>query len=233
MKLSATCYSILLLLLCISCKDTTPPREFAFHPKEDTPYQYQMIFTSEDMNMNMNYEVTCNFKQEEDSISMLTTIDKIEYLGTSERDRDSNEHYQNFVNTTILLNYNKYGKSLFTEENPKRVINPDFFVIEFPERALKIGDIWTGIKLTKPDFIFSSIKTKYTLKKIEDNNHIIAVEMISEMDDNADPGLKSLTKDYVGTYIVNNDGTVKSATLTMTLFSGFSYSKAKISIQII
>lgn len=230
MKLSSIFYSILILLLCISCKDTRS-REFTFHPKENTPYQYQLTFTSEVM--NMNYEVTCNFEQEKDSIRMSTTIDKIEDLDAPETDKVTNDHFQHFINTTIHLTYNNYGKSFSEEDNQKKIINPEFFVVEFPQKAIKVGDVWTGTKSAKPDFIFSSIKTKYTVKKIEDNNHIIAVEMISKMDDNTDPVFKTMIKNFVGTYIINNDGTVKSATLTLTSFDGFSYSKAEISIQTI
>lgn len=223
MKLKPIFYSFLLLFTFVNCKDTAQ-KEFVFNPT--TSKQYQFKLTSK--NLNYTYEVTCNFKKEKDSIIMSTIIDKMEILGTSEIDKEMNKEYQHFINTTTFSAYNKYGKSLFAEDSPKRILNPEFFVVEFPEKAIKAGDTWSGKKSTNPDFIFSVINTKYTLKKIIDNNNAIAVEMISEVKENTDP---TMTKKYVGTYIINNDGTIKSATLKLTGNTGFSVVSGKIEIN--
>lgn len=219
-------YLFLVFYTLVSCQNPVP-KEFTFSPTAAKQYHLKLSSTA----ANINYKVTCTFEKENNNIVMSTTINEIQNIGDSEMDNEINQEYQNHVNSNITSVYDNFGKSLPDETTEKRIINPDLLVIEYPKHSIKEGDTWTAQKSAKPDFIFKSIKTNYTLKKIQSNNNIINVTMTFEKESNNDPMLNSMTKFYTGDYTVYDDGTVKNATITITGFSGFSNLTGRLIIE--
>lgn len=226
MKKKLFFYLFLLVLFLINCNQTIE-RDFVFNPTKPTKYQFD--FTSDQLNLSS--KLTCNYENKNDVVKVSTLIDELQYKGNSEMDKQINAEYQNYVNTTIISKYNKYGNSLDKENSDKRAINPELFVVEYPKHKIKEGDTWTGQKSPNPDFIFKAIKTKYKLIEIKDNNNIINVEMTFEKEAESNAIMNSMTKSYNGHYVVDNNGVVKSAELDMKAFSGISNLKGKIQIK--
>lgn len=226
MKSIPVFYFSLLLFTMLSCKDAVQ-KVFIFNPTISKEYQ----FTLTSKIYNLHTEVTCDFQKEKDSIVMVTTIVKMDNLDPSEQDPKTDYTYQHLIGTTMLSSYTTYGKSFIEENSSDRILNPDLFIVEFPKKAIKVGDTWEGVKSAKPDLFFSTIHTTYTLNKIDTNNNAIAVKMIAGPKQTGDAISRKLTRNYIGTYIVNDDGTVKSATLELTVHDGFTTTRAQITIK--
>ena len=180
----------------------------------------------------MEFNITCHFYDKDSIIDMITLIDKINYKGSSDLSKEINADYQRYVGDSLRTTFDKYGHAA-VDATPKlkKIIHAELFVVELPKKPMLEGSTWTGKKSAGPDLFFDYIMTKYTCKKITDSTITIYVEMSCKSDKNANTPLKSLTKFYKGYYTIEKDGSVKSADLTISGFSGLSNISGKMTIS--
>lgn len=199
-----------------------------FAPKNTKKYHFELSSGS----VNMEFNIMCHYYDKDSIIEMVTIIDEIQWKGSSEFDKEINADYQKYVGDSLLTVFDKYGHAV-VNDIPKlqKIINAELFVLELPKKPILEGSIWIGKKSAGPDLFFDYIMTKHTCKKIMESTIKIYVEMSCKSDKNANTALKSLTKFYKGYYVIHKDGSVKSADLDVSGFSGLSNISGKMKIS--
>ena len=205
--------SVLILFILLSCSNSSGQKKITFSPKESRKYYVELTSPG----LNLWIHLTSIFDQNKDSVFMRSRINQIE---CNETDSELNEAYQQYVNTLIENVYDKNGK-MFNKSHDV-VVNTDLLVVQFPETAVKVDDSWIAIKSARPDVFFKNIDVVYTCREIKEDAMVIDVRMKFVANDDAGISGLKITKKYDGYYIVNNDGTVREANLTISGYNGFS-----------
>lgn len=212
-------FFLLFLLFCFtSCKKNTE-RVFLFNPKTTKKYSINL----ESNRFKLNNQATCNFKKISDKVEMTLKVTDIEYKSDLNPE-ENNSNSQDLTDNTFTTLFDKYGNVATNDHTtpPRRLINPELLVIQFPKNKMKVGNIWYNKKSALPDLIFKVINVRYECTKISSEGCTVNVEMVFKNKVENDDIINSMTKVYKGTYFVKNDGVVKNATLQISGFSGFS-----------
>ena len=179
-----------------------------YSPKENVKY----LFTNTNEYYEMDIDLELEFNKEGDNVIVNSIIEDVHMNDKTDGKFASNSSLQNYVGENRKIILSNKGKILRGSESSTVFINGLLFM-EFPINKLKVGDAWYGTKSAKPDIFFTTLKTEYECVEIKESEIKIAVTIIS-MDDNSN-GLNT-SRIYKGNYIVNRDGTVKSAELKIS-----------------
>jgi hypothetical protein len=206
---------MVVLISLLSCKQD---KKLVFNPTENLSYQYTIITHFDKMVMH----IESSFKHVNDSIYVNWLITDINYEDKADSGKIDHK-FQRYVDSSARSVFNRNGK-LIRNQTSLKVINPELFVIEFPDYEIKPGDSWKVLKPAKQYVFFDQVFKKYICREINEKETRIDVVMNLEEMHNGPDGSLVISKKYQGYYIVDNvNGTVIRAVMHMMCSEGDSF----------
>lgn len=203
-----------LVLIILSCYSFKAEIDIFFNPTKKSEY----VFTIVNKYYDMDIDVELTYEKEESNILVNSVITDIDMKDKTDGKFATNSALNKYIGEVSMISISNRGVVLDGSEPSAVYVNGLLFT-SFPEKELNIGDEWEDEKSAKPDIFFDRIKTTYKCLEINEDEIKLSVSIKSLK--NSSDGLNT-SRNYDGIYIVNPNGTIKSAELKLSGSSGLS-----------